>query len=47
MVVVTPTDRPKLVSNGCVMEIFSGVFELSRCLFDISVSIGIFVIGLS
>ena len=26
---VTPTDRPKLVGNRCVIEVFGGVFVLS------------------
>ena len=30
MVVVTPTERPKSVSNRCVIEGFGGVFVLSR-----------------
>ena len=29
MTVVTPTDRPKLVRNCCVIEAFGGVFVLS------------------
>ena len=29
MVVVTPTDRPKSVSNRCVIEVFGDVFVLS------------------
>ena len=45
--VVTPTDRPKLVCNPCVIELFCGLFVLSLCPFDISVGIGAFVIGLS
>ena len=36
MVVVTPTDRPKLVRNRC----FRGVFVLSRCFLDFSVGEG-------
>ena len=32
MAVFTPTDRPKLVRNRCVIEVFGGVFVLSiRC----------------
>ena len=46
MVVVTPTDRSKSVRNCCVIEIFGGVFVLSRCYLDFSVSVGAFVIGL-
>ena len=45
--VVTPTDRPKSVRNRCVIELFCGVVLLSLCLFDISVGVGAFVIGLS
>ena len=29
--IVTPTDRPKSVRNGCEIEVFDGVFVLSRC----------------
>ena len=42
--IVTPTDR---VRNRCVIEIFGGVFMLSRCFLDFSVGVGAFVIGLS
>ena len=45
--VVTPTDRPKSVRNRCEMEVFGGVFVLSRCFSDFSVGVGAFVIGLS
>ena len=44
---VTPTDRPKLVRNYCVIEVFGGVFVLSRCFLDFSVDVGAFVRGLS
>ena len=44
--VVTPTDRPKLVRNLCVIELFGDLFVLSRCPFDISVGIGVFVLWL-
>ena len=44
---VTPTDRPKSVRNRCVIEVFGGVFMLSRCFLDFSVGVGAFVIGLS
>ena len=44
---VTPTDRPKSVRNRCVIEVFGGVFMLSRCFWDFSGSVGAFVIGLS
>ena len=47
MVVVTPTDRPKSVNKCCVIEVFGGVFVLSRCLLDFSVGVGAFVIGMS
>ena len=43
MAVVTPTDRPKLVRNRCVIE----VFVLSRCFLDFSASVWVFVIRLS
>ena len=46
MAVVAPTDRPKPI--GCrVIEVFGGVFVLSRCFLDSSVGLGAFVIGLS
>ena len=41
--VVTPTD-PKSVRNRCVVEVFGGVFVLSRCFWDFSVGVGSFVI---
>ena len=41
MIVVTPTEHPKLVRNRCVVEVFSGVFAF------ISDCIGAFVIRLS
>ena len=47
MTVVTPTDRPKSVRNRCVIEVFGGVFVLSRCFLDFSVDVGAFVIGLT
>ena len=47
MTVVTLTYRPKSVRNHCVIEVFIGVFVLSRCFLDFSVGIGFFVIGLS
>ena len=37
MTVFTPTDRPNLVNNRCVIEVFGGVFVLSRCFSDFSV----------
>ena len=45
--IVTSTDHPKLVRNRCVIQVFCGVFVLSRCFSDFSVGIGAFVIGLS
>ena len=45
--VVTPTDRPMLVRNRCVIELFVALIVLSFCPFDISVGVGAFVIGLS
>ena len=47
MAVVTPTDRPKSVSNRCVNEVVGCVFVLSRCILDFSVDVGAFVTGLS
>ena len=44
MTVVTPSDRPKSVRNRYVI---GDVFMLSRCPFDISVGVRVFVIGLS
>ena len=46
LAVVTPTDRPKLVRDRCLIELFGGVFVLSLCPFDISVDIGAFAMGL-
>ena len=43
---MTPTDRPKAVRKGCVIELFGGILS-SLCPFDISVGIKAFVIGLS
>ena len=46
--VVTPTDRPKSVRNRCLIELFCGVVcVVTLPLFDISVGVGAFVIGLS
>ena len=47
MDIITPTDRPKSVCNRCAIEVFDGVFVLSRCFLDFSMSIGAFVVGLS
>ena len=47
MAVVTPTDRPKSVRNRCVLEVFGGVFVLTRCFFDFSVDVRALVVGLS
>ena len=47
MAIVTPTDRPKSVRNRCVIEVFGGVFVLSRCFLDFSVGVGAFVIGMN
>ena len=46
MAIVNPTDRPKLVRNRCVIEVFGCVFVLSRCFLNFSVGVGAFVIGL-
>ena len=47
MSIVTTTDRPKLVRNRCIIEVFGGVCVLSRCFWGFSVGVGDFVIGLS
>ena len=47
MAIVTPADRPKSVRNRCVIEVFGGVFVLSRCFLDFSVGVRASVIGLS
>ena len=39
-------DCLKSVRNRCVIELFDGFFVLSLCIFDISVGIWAFVIGL-
>ena len=44
---VTLTDRPTSVHIRCVIEVFGGVFVLSRCFLDFSVGVEDFVIGLS
>ena len=43
---VTPTDRPKSVRNRCVIEVFGGVCVCCPLVFEFSVGIGGFVIGL-
>ena len=45
--IVTPTGRPKSVHNCCVIEVFGGVFVLSRCFLHFSVGVGAFAIGMS
>ena len=46
--IVSPTDRPKLVRNRCVIEVFCGVFMLSCCFFGFFCECrGVFVIRLS
>ena len=47
MTIVTQTDRPKSVRNRCIIEVFGGVFVLSRSFLDFSLDVGAFVIGLS
>ena len=37
-------NRPTSVRNRCVIEVYCGVFVLSRCLFYFSVGVGAFVI---
>ena len=44
---VTPTDRPKSVRNRCVIEVFGGVCVCCPLVFEFSVGVGSFVIGLS
>ena len=39
--IVTITDRPSSVRNRCVIEVFDGVFLLSRCFLDFSVCRGL------
>ena len=34
--VVTPTDRPKSVLNGCLIEVLGDDFVLPRCFLDFS-----------
>ena len=41
------TNRPKSVSNRCVIKVFICVFMLSRCFLDFFVGVGVFVTGLS
>ena len=41
--IVDPTDRRKSVRNRCVIEVFDGVFVLSRCFLNFSVGVGAFV----
>ena len=43
----TLTDSPILVRSGCVIEDFGGLFVLLLCLFEFSVGIGAFVVGMS
>ena len=46
MTVVTPTDRPKSVHNRCVIAVLVA-FLCCPFVFEFSVGIGVFVIGLS
>ena len=46
MAIITPADRPKLVRNRCVIEVFGGVIVLSRSLLDYSMGVWAFVIGM-
>ena len=46
ILLVTPTDRPKSVRNRCVIEVFGGVCVCCPLVFEFSVGIGGFVIGL-
>ena len=43
---VTPTDRPRSVRNRCVIEVFGGVCVCCPLVFEFSVGVGGFVIGL-
>ena len=45
MAIVIPTDRPKVVRNRCVIEVFGGVFVLSHFFLEFSIGLGAFVIG--
>ena len=47
MAIVTQIDRPKSVDNRCVIEVFGGVYVLSRCFWGVSVGVGAIVKGLS
>ena len=47
MAIITQTDRSKSVPNRCVIEVFAGVFVLSRYFLDFAVGVRTFVIGLS
>ena len=42
MAIITPTDRPKSVRNRFVVEVFGGIFVLSRCFLVFSVGVGFF-----
>ena len=44
---VTPTDRPKSVRNRCVIDFFLVAFVYCLLVFEFSVGIAGFVIGLS
>ena len=39
MVIVTLTDRPKLVRNRCVIEVFGVIVVLSFCFLEFSVGV--------
>ena len=45
--IIAQTDRPKSVRNRCVIEGFGGVKCFVTLLFEFSVGVGAFVIGLS
>ena len=47
VVVVTPTNRRKSVSNHCVIELIGVVFLLPLCFFECSIGIEVFVIILN
>ena len=44
---IIPTDRPKSVSNRCVIKVLVALVMLSRCFLDFSVGVRAFVIGLN
>ena len=47
MSVVTPTDRPKLVRNSCVIKLCKALMCCYFAFYDVAVGIGVFVKRLS